>query len=147
MDTQTQGVWKGSKGSVLRSETLKSLFTGNSPCPGGSTRRSSCSPKGCCTCTRRKTKGTQINIAESTLSKATLMKLNLALMYFQTNEMRGQFLDGCISGKGKRFAVRPCAVVGVDAQLCKHERNSCGRFSQLDEAKAAAGAVWSRQHK
>lgn len=38
-------------------------------------------------------------------------------------------------------------VVGVSVQLCIHERNSCGRFSQLDEAKAAAGAVCSRQHE
>lgn len=140
MDTQMQGVLKGAKDSVV----LKSLFTVNSPCPGGSKRRSSCSPTGCCIYTHRKTKWTRMNTVESTLSKATLMKLNIALRYFQTTEMRGRLLHRCISGG---CVLRWWRVVGVSVQLCIHERNSCGRFSQPDEAKAAAGAVCSRQHE
>lgn len=97
-----------------------------------------------------------MKIIESTLSKASVMKLNVAPKYFQTNEMGGGFSHGCISGKSNEGAVRPCVaavvgggwrVVGVAVQLCIHERNASGRFSLLDKAKAAAGAVCSRQHE
>lgn len=37
-------------------------------------------------------------------------------------------------------------AVGVGVQLCIHERKSCGHFSLLDEAKAAAAAVFCHQH-
>lgn len=69
--------------------------------------------------------------------------MNMALLYFQMNKIRG-----CLSGRIQTGACvlgwRRAARVGV--QLCIHERNSCGRFSLLDEAKAAAAAVFCLQH-
>lgn len=53
----------------------------------------------------------QINIIESTLSQKTLMTLNAAPMYFQPNDARCRFLHGCISGKSKTGAARPCVAV------------------------------------
>lgn len=141
--------------TVLCSETLKSLFTVNSPCPGGSTHRSSCSPTGCCiythTHTQRKTKW--LKSIESTLSKATLMKLNVAPIYCFPKHMKWE-VGSCMDASLERVkqelwgrVLRWRRVVCVGVQLCIHERNSCGRFSQLDKAKAAAGAVCSRQHE
>lgn len=51
-----------------------------------------------------------MKIIESTLSKASPMKLNVAPKYFQTNEMGGGFSHGCISGKSNEGAVRPCVA-------------------------------------
>lgn len=101
--------------------------------------------------TQRKTKW--LKSIESTLSKATLMKLNVAPIYCFPKHMKWE-IGSCMDASLERVkqelwgrVLRWRRVVCVGVQLCIHERNSCGRFSQLDKAKVAAGAVCSRQHE
>lgn len=95
-----------------------------------------------------------MKIIESTFSKASVMKLNVAPKYLQTNEMGGGFSHGCMSGKSNEGAVSPC-VVAVEGggwwvllfNYAYMRVTVADVFSQLDKAKAAAGAVCSRQHE